>query len=71
MTEDTVVDSKTAAPSVVLARQIWIEEFRTANPNASTDEAKAAWVAVAPAYRKTVRTALRKLEKKGITLQQG
>ena len=71
MTEVTDTETKTVEPSSLLARHIWTDSFKTANPNASDEEVKAAWTAAAPAFRKTVKTALRKLEKKGITLQQG
>ena len=41
MTEDTDTETKTAEPSSLLARHIWTDSFKAANPNASDEEVKA------------------------------
>ena len=55
------------ATSNKIARAIWTTAYREANPDSSKETVDAAWSEVAVTYRKTVKTTLLRLARKGIT----
>ena len=48
-----------------IARAIWLPEFKAANPEAGPAEIKAAWHELRQAKAKSVRQAIKSLEKRG------
>jgi hypothetical protein len=50
-----------------LAREVWATEYRKQNPQATTADVDKAWTGVVGEARKSMRTVLRRMVKKGIT----
>jgi len=51
-----------------VAREFFAADFRAKNEGATKEDVAEAWKGVASDYRKVTKTALKRLEKQGITL---